>query len=320
MRVVLAKLALSLFVCVSIEKAAAENLLALKGMVYKHVEDLGLNIGYNEKQDLYVEIGIASQEIGSETLSKLCRVRNDAFKIAVINAKKALLNDIAASTAEKVELNTQTEANLNERSLHYTLQRFAKGRILGCMVLMTAEELDESLNRLHVAAVVYWSSKFHSRLKKSKLKSEEFELSAPDEEWDAWCKKHDLSRIMGSRQFTDKDGNERILGVGAVEIEGLKGTDYKLAKMQAREDAQEQLEFTLLSDNVARTIAKSYSKEVQNKTGKKNITWNRFTSEVISQCKMRALPSGGTEVYSIETIDPITGKEIYISVCGTIIK
>lgn len=265
-------------------------------------------------------MGIAKSKIDDpKKSSNFMRLRGELAKIALLNAKKEMIIDVAGKTKGCSNLNQtidEKDASIeSSESFASVIKQFAAKRLERCVVTWSRESWNEKTGEYEIRIAVSFENDKH---KKRQLHT--IELSAPDEEWDAWCKKHDLSRIMGSRQFTDKDGNERILGVGAVEIEGLKGTDYKLAKMQAREDAQEQLEFTLLSDNVARTIAKSYSKEVQNKTGKKNITWNRFTSEVISQCKMRALPSGGTEVYSIETIDPITGKEIYISVCGTIIK
>lgn len=277
----------------------------------------------NEDQEIRSRaqfIGVAKSTIDDpKKNSDFMQVRRKLAKIALLNAKKEMIIDLFGKTEGYSHLNRIMEEKNDslETSKRFTwmIKQFAEKRLGRCVAIWSRESWNEKKREYEIRIAVKSEKDRHGR---NHLHTIEF--SAPDEEWEAWCKEQNLALILGSRQFTDKEGNARILGVGVAEIEGLKGTEYKLAKMAAREDAQEHLEFALFSDNAVRAIAERYSKELEDETVKNSVTWDQFASEVISQCRIQALPSKGMEVYSMETLDPITGKEIYISVCGTIVK
>ena len=310
-RVAVVLLALvSVGVCLADSEATVRQMLKVSG----------LKIGYDRKEKRIVAVGVAQRQVSSPaTNPDFDKVRNELSKIAVLNAKKEVMFNLSLSASGK-DLSASTTINDESARLTVSIMKlFSTMDLRGCEVLCSAESWDRPENLFQVTVAVGWSVKAADVANKVMSDSEKLDVLRldDDEEWETWCEKNDLSTMVGCRQFMDSHGHKRYVGIGAANIEGVTGIKLKFAMRKAGLTALENLVFSLYSDNIAKDTATRYLYELETRGGSSDVSWSKFTTEVISKCKMKIMAH---EVYSETKQYPITGGKMYISVYGVAIK
>ena len=311
-RIVVVLLALaSAGVCLADSEATVRQML----------KDSGLKIGYEKKGKRIVAVGVAQRQVPSPaTNPDFDKVRSELSKIAVLNAKKEVMFNLSLSASGK---DCSASTTINDESAKLTvsiMKLFSTMDLRGCKVLCSAESWEESENLFQVTVAVGWSVKAADVANKVMSDSEKLDilrLDDDDAEWEGWCEKNDLSAMVGCRQFTDSHGHKRYVGIGAANIEGARGVKLKSAMRRAGLNALGNLAFSLHSDNIAKDTATRYLRELETSGGSSDVSWSKFTTEVVAKCKMTIMAH---EVYSVTKPHPITGCKMYISVYGVAIK
>ena len=295
----------------------ADSESTLKQMLKKN----GLRIGYDRKEKRLVSIGVAERRIANPaTNAGFDKDRSDLSKIAVLNAKKELMFNLSVQASGKDVAAESVVNDVRAASVMSVMKLFSTMELCGSKVLCSAESWDEAEGVFQVSVAMGWSEKMAARANKAlsdSLKLDVLELGDDDPQWIAWCEKNDLSTMVGCRQFTDAEGHLRFVGISASNVEGLSGVKLKMAMRKAGLNALGHLAFSLYSDNIAKDTATRYLKEFDSCGQSSTLSWDNFTSEVLSKCKATIMAH---EVYSNTLTYPVTGRKMYVSVYGLALK
>lgn len=281
----------------------------------------GLRVGYDRKEKRLVSIGVAERRMSNPMMNAgFDKDRGDLAKIAILNAKKQLMFSLSVEASGK-DVATETVVNdARAASVMSVMKLFSTMELRGCKVLCSAESWDEAEGVFQVSVAMGWSEKMAARANKAlsdSLKLDVLGLGDDDPQWISWCEKNDLSTMVGCRQFTDTEGHLRFVGISASTVEGLSGIKLKMAMRKAGLNALGHLAFSLYSDNIAKDTATRYLKEFESCGQSSTLSWESFTSEVLSKCKATIMAH---EVYSNTLTYPVTGRKMYVSVYGVALK
>lgn len=276
------------------------------------LKEAGLEVGYDEAKQRYVAIGTASRELPDLSRALFDKARNDLWKIAALNARRDLmyLLDVRVKAEDSVKAAVKSDLSVNE--IRTVIEQFAKMRLSGCKVLCTAESYDESSRVYKVAVAVGWSRKASTTAAETACR--EWENVDDDAHYVAWCEKNDLSAMLGSRDFTDSDGRRRYVGIGAVDIDGLKELPLARAMKKSEMKAKENLVFAVSVDAAAHDVAQRFVREISDKEVEARQVWERFANEALAECK--AVLRNQKEVYATTVRNPVTNRKMYVSVYG----
>lgn len=294
-----------------------ENVVGTADFVQKKLQCAGLRRGYNADSKRIVAVATMSKEmdVGLEGAS-FDKMRSELMKLAILEAKR----DVLLRLDRQVTGSDSTNVSLDESSCQIAIsvmRCFSSVESLGCRVLYSAEAWNPKQSIYEVSVAVGWSER--TQAKSLQLRSSPLSVcdTVDDEDldWMEWFANNDLSVMIGPRQFSDREGHTRFVGIGAVDIEGLAGGKLRLAMRKAALDAVGHLAFSVSSDMTARTVATRYLKEIEEHGYSERVSWAKFASEVIlkSSIKMAA-----HEVFSCERVHPITGHRMHISVYGLV--
>lgn len=288
-----------------------------KSMVVSKLEKAGLEVGYDEERQRFVVVGAAEEHTGTLPVSMLFdKTRNDLGKKAALNARRELMYMLALRVQARDSVDAVYTGGRSLAEVRTAIEQFSSLRLSGCKTLCTAESYDGESGVYQVAVALGWSS----RVARDAANAVVADLERTDDEavYEAWCNKNDLSSMIGGRDFTDEKGVRRYVGIGAVDIEGKKGKMLAMAFKNARVKAQENLVVSLSVDAAAHDVAQRFVKEVSYGNVEARGLWERFSSEVFAHSRLEL--KNQKEVYSVTVSNPVTGRQMYVSVVGLTAK
>lgn len=289
--------------------------------VYSLLKEAGLKVGYERSKARFVEIGSAERMIVAPKQEPLFyKIRNDLGKIAILNAKKEVMFKLSVQTINEEVVAVKSVDDYEMNILKSAIEMFAESKTGGWKVLCTAESWDPESRIYSVSAAVGWSVKACAAAAQT-LNINNVDNEAVDKdnsEWEAWFAANDVSAMVGSRDFMDRNGARRFIGIGSVDCEGMTGIKLKRAMRVADMQAIGNLAFSIYSDIVAKDVAQRYAEEMRVSGASASRAWEDFCSEIIRRCTINSLPA--TQIYSKMAINPITSRKHYVSVYGIVLK
>lgn len=291
--------------------ADAESLLVSK------LEKAGLAVGYDEERQRFVVVGTAEKHTGMLPVSDLFdKTRNDLGKQAALNARRELMYMLALQVRARDSVDAVYTAGRSLAEIRTVIEQFSSLRIVGCKTLCTAESYDGESGVYQVAVALGWSSKVARDASNTVVA--DWARTDDEADYEAWCNKNDLSSMIGGRDFTDEKGVRRYVGIGTVDIDGKNGKMLAMALKKARLKALENLTVSLSVDAAAYDVAQRFVKEVSIGKVEARDLWERFSSEVFAHCRLEL--KNHKEVYSATVSNPVTGRQMHVSVVGLTAK
>ena len=275
----------------------------------------GIRPGIDSRRGRYVFIGSCEREASDPALDgNFMSLRNDCAKIAELSARRNLIKARSVTVAAKDSGGMAADGDVTVRYMKSVFKAMAADEESGSFVLTSAESWNGKTYQ--VAVAVGWSKKAEEKgvlMQAAKLPSGD--SVEDDEGWRQWAESVNMASVIGSRQFLDKRGNSRYVGVGLADIHGKRGVELKKALRRAQMSAKENLAFAVYSKTISKDVAVSVLTEMEAGNLREEAAWETFVSRVMRQCKGRIVR--GHEVYSSdEVVHPITGRRMYVSVYG----
>ena len=297
------------FGCEHVCRADAESL------VLEKLELAGLETGYDEDLHRFVVMGTAEKHIETLSTSSLYdKTRNDLGKIAALNARRELMYMLALQVRAKDSVNARYTRNGSLAEIRMVIEHFASMRLSGCKTLCSAESYDRNTGAYQVAVAIGWSRKV--ALAAINTCASDWVRIDDEAVYEAWCKKNDLSAMIGSRDFTDDKGVRRYVGIGASDIDGLRGVSLSMAIKKSAMKAKDNLVMSLAVDSAAHDVAQRFIREFSNGGIEGRDLWERFSVEVFARCNMELRNHKVIDVDSPIVTNPATGRKMYVSVVG----
>lgn len=218
-----------------------------------------------------------------------------AAKAGQVFSAKELANFFDDGTNATIAVSTESEA-------------VARLPLFGVTMIAQAEAWDGKEYQIAGAAV--WSQVLH-RAAKATLLGEPLKAELGDESLDDWLDSHDLSLMCGPRQMIDKDGTRVYLGIAARET-GINPVKDQLNEKKAQASAMSALVLSLFAD-VEQRLSTGAALEMD---AKKGAEASEKLSMSLTQSVKDRVVEGASEIKSVETVHPLTGKKMYVSVCS----
>lgn len=280
-----------------------------------------IRIGYDKAKSRFAEIGVAEREIPSPSdFPNFERTRSELAAIAILDAKKELLRRISMRAEGVDTVALASDGDRSVQTLKSVMRLFSSMELVGCRVISMAESWDAASKTFQVAAAVGWSRKSAGQaaaaLNEANIR--EAVSDEDDPEWEKWFAGQNVSVMAGGRQFADGDGRLRFVGIAAVDVQDASGAMLRVAMRKAGLYALQSLSFSLYSDASAKEVAIRYLKEIEVAGASCSLSWSSFVSEVMNRCKNKIVKAH--EVYSTTVTSPFTGKKVYVSAYGMVLK
>ncbi|MCQ2390408.1 MAG: hypothetical protein MJ240_03190 [Kiritimatiellae bacterium] len=282
--------------------------------VTEQLKNAGLDVGYDEAKQRFVVIGTAERKLPDLSRGLFDKARNDLGKIAALNARRELMYMLDINIKAKDTIKATVKAGMTVNEIRSVIEHFSKVKLSGCKVLCTAESYDKSSGNYQVALAIGWSQKVF--IDAEKTSKGEWRSVDDDDRYEAWCKRNDLSGMIGSRDFTDTDGLRRYVGIGVVDVDGLKGKPLAMAMRKAAAKAKENLIFSLSVDTAAHDAAQRMVRETSYGVTESRQLWEKFESMVFASYSGAFVNRNQREVYSTIGTNPLTGRKMQVSVYG----
>ena len=156
-------------------------------------------------------------------------------KAKLLAAEYKALEAAAAKLPKDPALETESTATL-----------LSKMPLLGATVLTQAESWDPGDKQYSVAVAVVWSPKLQASA--AKMGTGDFSAAGKPGKFSKldWVKAQDWSSMIGTRRFTDNQGNNYFIGIGAVDPG--KGVQANAKRMLAETLARKNVAMALIGD------------------------------------------------------------------------
>ncbi len=303
--------------------AAAEVLAAPSPEILKLLSASGLKEGVNTDGTV-VAVAVARGMVEDPAAASALSRRNALASEAEMRARQELLTllmrEMSGSRGER------QKALGDEISKDVTSELSAKAQLImrGCGVIDSVEELGAK-GGYKVSVAVGWRLKTASCAEKA-VSGALADRSGPIpvagaaggkvDEWRRWASGAKLDCKFGVRKFVGTDGLLRYAGLGFADIEGLpKGSAHlRAAQKLALDQARANLAITLSADTISGESVVEMLSERDGEDEASTVTSTSMSSRV--DAVVSDLTTNAPEVYSTIGVDPLTGRKIYISVCG----
>lgn len=300
--------------------SALKSYADAQALLKERILNAGLRIGFDKKNQRFVEIGSAETTVKDPASSMLIdKIRTDLGHVAVLTAKRDLMFKLSLEASGHDSVSTSLEDGHSAQELMSVMRLFADAKLYGCKVISSAESWDAATGKYQVSVAVGWSAKSSGRaaLAFSEKNIDTANLDAEDSSWKTLLEANDLSTMVGNRYFQGEDGALRFVGLGFAKVDGLSGPKLKIAMRKASMYAIANLAYSLYADSAAQEVATRYMKQIDAGSGK-NLSWATFVSEIQNQCKNRIVR--GHQVYTSTVEHPISGAKVFVSVYGIKLK
>lgn len=277
-------------------KEMLEDLLKKNGIKTVSAKDCIIQVA-QVKMPMQKPADVKDFFVARDQLSKLLVLQMKgaiAAKAGQVFSAKELANLFDDGTNQAITVSTETEA-------------VAKLPIFGVSMIAQTEAWDGKEYQMAGAAV--WSQVLH-RAAKATLLGEPIKADLGTETVEEWLNSRDLALVCGPRQMIDKDGTRVYLGIAARET-GINAVKDQLNEKKAAASAMSALVLSLFAD-VEQRLATAAALEMDAKGASASDSINmRLTQSV----KDRVI-EGASEIKSVETVHPLTGKKVFVSVCS----
>ena len=299
-------LLVSAFACSSAHGGAAESLEA-------SLRKRGFECGYNDSSGCYVFVGISEHEIDASAVRSLDALRRNVWCLeAELNARKSLVKGLMTEFRASGGTKSANESGGDARASHSESEHVAQRVLLGCTTVGSEEVYDDG--RYQIAVAVKWSRKDERNAIESFLDGTRGEVDPGV--WTNWLSRTGVAVLPSTWSFGCADGMIRHVGIGCADVEGVEDTSLfmKRAKKTALAWARANLSLALCSDfsSLDKVTTDLFER---NEPG----TASRQLEERLFSLATRVsgkLTSFAPEVYSTFAVHPITGRKMYVSVCG----
>lgn len=279
-------------------------------MIMEKLSQAGLELGYDGENKRYLSVSVIRATIPNpSTFVAFDQKRSLMGKTAVLNARRDILymRSVRVKTSDKVDYELCAKD-----SVKYTksvIEQFASRKMIGCKTLCTTESYDAASGEYQVAAAVGWSEKVDANAER--VWGGGGADSVDENQICEWLKNHDLSVMVGGRDFVSADGRAYCVGIGQADVEGLTGFKRVRAIRNAQMRALSELVFAYDLDVVASDVAIRVLKEWNFDGLESRTLWEKFVSEIMGRKHGRIQAN---EVHSVVLRHPITGTQKFISV------
>lgn len=280
-------------------------------MILEKLSQAGLELGYDGENNRYLAVSVVRANIPNpSTFVAFDQKRSLMGKTAVLNARRDILYmlSVRVKTSDKVDY--ELCAKNSVKHTKSVIEQFASRKMIGCKTLCTTESYDAESCEYQVAVAVGWSEKVDSNTERVWGGGDN---SVDENQIGEWLKTHDLSVMVGWRDFVSADGRAYCVGIGQADIEGLTGSERVRAIRNAQMRAFSELAFAYDLDVVASDVATRVLKEWNLDGLESRVLWEKFAAEIMGS---RHGAVQANEVYSVVLIHPITGTQKNISVYG----
>ena len=274
------------------------------------------NIAYDD-----VQVGVTFKDRANAFVDAAIKKLDEKYDANKILAKKqAKLDKIKKKVTEANSVYDSTSKRL--KSLEGTIKQtqtstrelFAKMPIFGATVVEQFESYNEDKEEYKNTVIMMWSPKTE-KVALAMLKGKDVVVPPGNESLKKYLihNKKALLTSTGGRRFRDDKGNVYFIGIGAQE-KGSSASSQRRAMSMAKIEAQTQLAFALYADVKSQEMMES--KEIVRNAGLDKDATQSLTSlsEHLSQSIKNMDIQGSSEVYSTSGINPLSGKEIIVSV------
>ena len=209
-------------------------------------------------------------------------------------AEYKVLEEAAAKLPKEPALETESTATM-----------LSKMPLLGATVLTQAESWDPGTKQYCVAVAVVWSAKLQSCA--LKIGTGDFSAAGKPGKFSKpeWVKAQDWRSMIGTRRFTDNNGNNYFVGMGAVEP-GY-GVQANAKRMLAESLARKNVAIALIGDLATYREVKQNLKVYADQS---TATKQKLVDEISAKVDLHL--KGCMSLAKKEVKHPITGKKIYV--------
>ena len=237
------------------------------------------------------------------------RKRTETLKLALENSKARLeqlqvqMKDLNAKMKDEKDKLTTT--------LNTSVNRVASMPLLGATVVNMAESYING--EYQIAFAMKWSKK-NEKIARAILKGEVLKDDpVPGRTLADWLSKLNKGTMLGSRVFTDENGDVWYLGVGSYPTEG-GGERIMRAKTTASVFADRSLMFALLANAASYQSAVEMQETASSKLVGDDSSYATSTAaKLVSKIGKTVVPNKRILVDE-PAINPVTGQEVWVQV------
>ena len=268
--------------------------------------------------------GVTWNDLGKEALIAAIKKLDDSFDAGEIDEEnrksyekaKARFKEASTSMAA---LEEQAQAISGDIKLESSssIETLAKAPLLGATLLAQAESWNEKEEEYQVAVVLVWSPKLEkaaeSILTGSPIKTKP---KANGKSIGDWVRTQDLSTMVGSRQFVDKDGERWFIGAYGSLLDG-SASAKRAAKGQADLFARKEAAVSLFADLETHKQAETVMQTRNAGLGGNDATAvaESFAETTRQSIENRQI-SGMSKLLSKSVRHPVSGQKLYVVLYG----
>jgi len=262
----------------------------------------------HDKDDLVQQVE-DGQLAGEQLIATLEQV---ATQDELEELKELQKNYIAGMKAAS-ELQTELSSMENKSDL------CSRMPIFGCTGLAQAESIIQEGSgkyKLKVAVLMVWSKKLQEGA--TAILEGKDVTYAPDKKGRAvreWLHEQDLSTILGSRQFIDKDGKMWFMGASSRLREG-NTTAKRSAEIAAEMSARSNTVFSLVAESSMNRNASAVGKTIENPKGEEKVEAPEKTGEMLSASFTNVQINGVQKLFAREISHPLLNRKAYTMIYG----
>jgi hypothetical protein len=295
-------------------KDAAFDVDQADGLQVENEIDAADEIKLTDRANALID-GVIKKLDAEFSVQKLSQLKEDAMQKKaqalqqVSQESKSRLTNLQKQL-DSLNENLKEEMSRINTSLTSSAERIASMPLLGATVVDSAESYIDGTYQ--VALVMKWSKK-NEKFAQAILRGEALkDEPRPGHSLTDWLSKIDKGTMLGSRVFTDENGDRWYIGVGSSPIQG-GGDMLTVAQSLASLSADRSLMFSLLANAASYESAKSVlatSTSASAHDGTNTVSLTRSLSAKIEKTAV----ANKKVLLSRKALNEVTGQEVWVDV------
>nr|WP_294565904.1 hypothetical protein [uncultured Rhodopila sp.] len=245
----------------------------------------------------------------AEQKDEAARKKAEALKVA-LDASKARLEQLQVQMKD-LNAKMKDEKDRINTTLTTTASRVASLPLMGAVVVNNAESYING--EYQIALEMKWSKK-NEKIARAILKGEVAKDDpVPGRSLADWLTKLNKGAMVGSRTFTDENGDIWFIGVGSYPTDG-GGVRMTRAKLTASLSADRSLMFALLADAASNQVATEHQETSSSKLTGDETSYATSAAEALSAKIGKTAVAHKRILVDEPAINPATGEEVWVQV------
>jgi hypothetical protein len=245
----------------------------------------------------------------AEQKDEAVRKNAEVLKVAV-DASKARLEQLQVKMKDR-NAKVEDEKQQTNTTLTTKASRVASLPLMGAVVVNNAESYING--EYQIALEMKWSKK-NEKIARAILKGEPAKDDpVPGRSLADWLSKLNKGAMVGSRTFTDENGDIWYIGVGSYPTEG-GGVRITRAKLTASLSADRSLMFALLADAASNQVATQNQETSSSKLTGDETSYATSAAETLSAKIGKTAVAHKRILVDEPAINPVTGEEVWVQV------